>query len=99
MYDGPASSSLTALHIATQFPALSLCAALALGTLSYYKTGTSEVQPTPLYDGVTGQILTLPDLAAENLDPNVYYSPKGLKRCGNVVEVEGKCVCSEVSTK
>ncbi len=106
MYEGPTSPGLTLMHIGAQFPALALCAGLAAGAYVFVTPATElpaplpngDVTPTKLYDGVTGQWMTLGDLARENLDPDHYDSMKGAptKRCYVVYETDGQCVCEEI---
>lgn len=105
MYEGPSSPGLTLLHIGAQFPAVTLCAGLVAGAYVFVTPSTelptqlpNDVTPTKLYDGVSGQYLTLRDLANENLDPDKYVSPKGMKtkRCYVVYNTDGQCHCQEL---
>lgn len=105
MYDGPGSPALAVAHIAAQNPLASLCVGVAVGTYIFVTPATnlptqlpSEVTATQLYDGVTGQYMTLGDLSRENLDPDHYDSMKGAatKRCYVVENRDGQCVCQEV---
>lgn len=105
MYDGPQSGGLALLHIAAQQPLIAACVGIAVGTYIMVTPRTdlpvnlpSEVEATRLYDGVTGQYLTLADLAQEHLDPNTYDSMKGAptKRCYVVENTNGQCVCEEI---
>lgn len=104
MYDGPQSPALAVAHIAVQNPLAALCVGLAVGTYLYVTPATelpvqlpSGVEATRLYDGLTGQYMTLADLAKENLDPDTYVAHKGTtKRCYVTEGPNGSCICEEI---